>query len=270
MTEPDVLAMRREILDEVGSLLRDQLASEEWGRALVEVVRGEGGELTVAGIDVEDIVGDEARVDAAFQAGAAAPMLPVLAKATEALCGLSGVEPEDVRGGTFLRQPAGGFEWLPGLVHAPSRAFESAWDDCMARMHAKRRSLEERFGLGRFERYDVDTEAQTIVFSSGGRPSVRGRATVIGNYSRFARTWAWGGYNPHLAEPARKAAALLVDAVLERDIWELSMPVFSVDEATAWALAAFVCERAGDADGVYCSRAQSGLLFLLLRDLCSV
>src|SRR5580700_6430788 len=117
MQDDEKSRLRGEILAEVGTLLREHLAADEWGRVLVEVVRDEHGEPVAAGIDVEDIVGDEARVDEVFGGDAMRPALPVLAKATEALCGLEGVELDDVRGGTFLRQQAGGFVWLPGLVH---------------------------------------------------------------------------------------------------------------------------------------------------------
>jgi hypothetical protein len=266
MQDAEARAMRKEILDEVGALLREQLAAEEWGRVLVEVVRADDGEPAVAGIEVEDIVGDEARVDEVFADEAARPLLPVLAKATEALCGLASVELEDVGGGTFLRQPGGHFEWLPGLVHAPSAALETLWDDVMAKLEAKRRTLEDRFGLGHHERYDVDFEKESIVFSSGGRPRIVGRATLIGTYSLASRTWGWGGYNKTVSESVRKASAALADEILDRDMWELSTPVFAVDEATAWAIAALVCERAAG-QGVYRSRTDGGFVFLLLRDI---
>src|SRR6516165_10606596 len=99
MQDEEKQRLRRELLDDVGIVLRGELAADAWGRVLVEVVRGEDGEPVVAGIDVEDIVGAEAAVDAAFEAEHVRPLLPVLAKATEALCSLEGVALEDVRGG---------------------------------------------------------------------------------------------------------------------------------------------------------------------------
>ncbi len=258
--------MRREILDEVGALLREKLEAQEWGRALVEVMREPGGEPVVATIDVEDIVGDESRIDAAFAPESVGPLLPVVAKATEALAALAGVELEDVGGGTFLRQADGSFEWLPGMVHAPSAAFERARDEAVSRLRAKRQALEERFALERHERYEVDVEEGAIVFSSAGRPAVRGRATLLGTFSHASRTWAWGGSSRSVPERARAASAALVDGILERDMWELSTPAFGADEQTAWTLAAVVCELVGG-EGVYCSRAEEGLVFLLLRDV---
>jgi hypothetical protein len=267
--------MRRDILDEMGALLRDHLEAEQWGRVLVAVVRREDREPAVADIDVEDIVGDEARIDAAFGIENIGALLPVLAKATEALCGLAGVELDDVGGGTFLRQPDDRetrFEWLPGLVHAPSAAFERARDAAVAELREKRRALEDRFGLEKHERYDVDIEAETITFASGGHARVRGRATLIGTYALASRAWAWGGASKQVPERARAASAALVDGILQpelRGMWELSTPVFAVDEQTAWAIVALVCEAVGG-EGVYATRTEEGVVFLLLREVRDV
>jgi hypothetical protein len=266
MDDEERSRLRGEILAEVGPLLREQLAADEWGRVLVEVVRDERGEPLVAGIDVEDIVGDEARVDGVFGGESMRPVLPVLAKATEALCGLQDLDLDDVRGGTFLRQREGGFVWLPGLVHMPSPSFDAQWDELVAKLKARMQALEERFGLSRHDREDVDVEQQTVVFSSGGQPRVVGRATLIGTYSLASRAFAWGGYSRNLPEAVRLSSAALADALPDRDMWEISTPVFPADEPTAWTLAALVCERLAG-DGVHCSRRDEGLVFLLLRDV---
>jgi hypothetical protein len=266
MDDTEAKGMRREILDEVGAILREHLEAPEWGRVLIEVTRAEHPEPIVVGIEVEDIVGDESRIDAAFAPERVQPLLPVLAKATEALCELAGVDIDDVSGGTFLRQSGDDFEWLPGLVHAPSAAFERAADEAVRNLRAKRDELEERFALQGQERYEVDVEQESIVFSSTGRRQVRGRATLIGTYSLASRAWGWGGSNKSVPDRARAASAALVDGIIERDMWELSTPVFAVDEQTAWTLAAIVCDRAAG-EGVYCSRMGGGLVFLLLRDV---
>ncbi len=265
MDDEEKKRLRREILEDVGRLLHGHLAARAWGRLLVEVVAGEDGEPVVAGVDVEDIVGDEAAVDAAFGPDHVQPLLPVLAKATEALCGLEDVALEDVRGGTFLRRGEGDFAWLPGLVHLPSAALDAAWDQVTDALRVKQAKLEERFAIRSHDRYDADLERQEIVFSRGGAPRLRARATLLGTFSLAARTWAWGSGNQSLSPGIRASSAALVDGILERGLWELSTPVFALDEPTAWALCAFVCDRAGG-DGLWCYENRGGLVFLLLRD----
>jgi|SRR5579884_2101555 len=270
MDTAEAARMRREILDDLGAIFHERLAADTWGRALVEVRRGSDGAPAVVGIDVEEIVGDERRVDEAFGNDAARAVLPVVAKAVEALCAIDDVDLDEVRGGTFVRQADDRFAWLPALVHTPSARLDRERDELVAKLRAKNDALAERFGFpgsgpgdGRLE---VDLVRERVVFAAGSRPELRARATLLGTFAPASRTWGWGGSNPHAPEAVRRSAAAVVDGVLERDLWELSTPVFATDEPTAWALAAFVCDRAGG-DGVFCGPERDGLVFVLLRDV---
>lgn len=232
---------------------------------MVQVVRAPGGEPAVAGIDVEEIVGDEDEVDRAFNSPEVRGLLPTLAKATEALCAIEDVELEDVGGGTFVRL-SDGFGWLPGLVRTPSVEFDRERDALVARMQAKNEALRLRFASAGVE---LDFESSTVRWMAGARPIGSARATLIGTFARAPRTWAWAWSNPNAAESVRRESAALTDALSERSLWEIATPVFATDEPTAWALAAFLCDRAA-ADGVYRLARDDGGLFVLLRDVRNV
>jgi hypothetical protein len=263
-TDEERRGLRADILSDVGALLHEELAAEAWGRILVEVVRGPDGTPQVASIDVEEVLGDDPRVDI-FEGDRVRGLLPVLAKAVEALCALDEVEVEDVGGGTFVRRPDGAFAWLASLVHAPSARLDGERDAVLERMAAKNRALADRFGFPDQGKMAIDLQREVLDFAGpGGRLS--GRATLIGTFAPAARCWGWGGTNPHLPEAMRRSSSALVDALLERDIWEISTPAFASDEGTAWALAAFVCDHAGG-DGVVGMPEAGGLVFVLLRDL---
>jgi hypothetical protein len=264
MDASEARRLRAEILGDVGALLDEHLAGGEWGRLLVEVVRGPDGAPVVAGVDVEEIVGDEARVDAAFGGEGVRGLLPVLAKASEALCGLEGVELEDVCGGTFVRRASGGFAWLPGLVRTPSASFDGQRDGAIAAVREKNGRLEIPFGAPASGRIEVDLLAGTALVETG-RGFVRARPTLLGTFATAARTWAWGAYSPHVPEGVKRASAALTDGWADRSMWEVSTPVFASDEATAWAIAAVVCQGVGG-DAVCCGAEADGLVFLLLRD----
>jgi hypothetical protein len=256
--------LRREILSDLTPLLHDDFAADEWGRALVEVMRTPSGEIVVAGIDVEEIVGDESKVDAVFGGEAARALLPTLARATEALCALDGVDPEDVRGGTFVRRGEG-FAWLPGLVRAPSRRLDRERDALLALVREKNEALRARFDAHVVE---LDVEGLSCRWMSATRQIAAARATALGTFARAPRTWAWAWHHPSLAEPVRSACSALTDALEERDLWEISTPVFATDESTAWALAAYVCDRT-NADGVRAIARDDGILFVLVHDTLS-
>jgi Family of unknown function (DUF6882) len=261
MDAAEAARMRREILGDVAPLLREDLAAAAWGRLLVEVVRGASGEPLVAGIDVEE-VGDEGRVDQVFGGERARSLLPTLAKVVEALCALHGTDLAEVRGGTFVRLEGDRFGWLPALVHAPSALIDRERDALVARLREKNEVLAERFGPPR----EVDLTQERMAFAPASRSGVSARATLIGTFAPSSRTWGWGGSNPHVPDSVRRASAALADGIFERDLWELSTPAFATDEPTAWALAAFVCDRVGG-DAVFCGPERDGLVFVLVRDL---
>jgi hypothetical protein len=265
MEDSETRALRREILDDVGAILREELAADEWGRVLVEVVRGPEGAPVVAGIDVEELVGDEAKVDEVFGGTQARAVLPILAKAVEALCAIDEVDLDEVRGGTFIRMGDGdGFAWLPALVRAPSARLDRERDDLVAKLRASNEALYARFGRPDGDRLGIDLGAGVVSWTQPSRPPLRARATLLGTFAPTARTWGWGSSNPHAPDAVRRASATLVDGVLERDLWELSTPVFATDEPTAWAIAAFVCDRV-KGDAVLCAPDNEGLVFVLVK-----
>jgi hypothetical protein len=266
MEPSEVRAMRREILDDVGGILRDEFAADEWGRVLVEVVRGSDGAPVVAGIDVDELFGDEARVETTFGGARMRAVLPVLAKAVEALCALDDLDLDDVRGGTFVRTPDERFGWLPSLVRAPSAELDAERDELVTRLRSKNDAFHDRYGRPANDRMGIDLAAETVAWRVAGRAPMRARATLIGTYAPKSRTWGWGSSNPHAPEAVRASSAAIVDGVVERGLWELSTPVFPTDELTAWAIAAFVLDRVlGEA--VLCVPDAEGLVFVLMRDV---
>lgn len=257
----DVEATRRDILDELAPLVDELMAGPVWGRALVRVGRRDDGSLRVENIDVEDIVGDERLLDDALGGPAIRPLLPVLARACDALCDTFDVDVDDVEGGTLLRQPDGALRFLPGLVHAPSDAFERLRDACLPAALARQDDLARR-GVG--ERFDVDLERGLIVFPSGNT-TITLRATLLGSWARASHTWAWVWANPSLDEHQKAPARALCDAVVDRTMWEVSTPQFACDEGTVWALAAVVTEGSG-AIGLYRAPHPGGSVFLVLHE----
>jgi hypothetical protein len=266
MEDSEARTLRREILGDIGAMLREELAADAWGRLLVEVAPGPDGALAVANIDVEEVVGDDARIDAVFGGPGMRGVLPVLAKAVEALCALDHVEPENVRGGTFVHLDGGTFAWLPALVRAPSVHFDRERDVLLTKMRAKNERLMERFAFPDGGEVAIDLAREVLVFTPSGGTAIRARATAIGTFAPASRTWGWAASNPHMPEVVRRGSAVLIDAILERDMWEISTPAFPTDEATAWALAALLCDRASG-DGVFCATEEDGLAFVLVRNI---
>lgn len=236
------------ILDELGPLLHEQLAAAEWGRLLVILGPGQDG-WRVHDLQIEDVEGDEARIEAAMRSDELGPLIGVLGTACEALCGLAGVDVGAVEGGTFVRVPSGGFIFLPGVVRTPSDAFLQLCDERVDATMERQRALSERQGVG--DRYEVDLGASEMTFfGPDGRPTARARISLLGSFSDATRTWAWAWSNTSLPEGLQRRAQDLCDSFARRDLWELTTAQFATDLGSCWALASlFVVEHG--AAGIY-------------------
>lgn len=234
--------LRGEILDELAPLLHERFAADAWGRLLIAVTRGQqGGGYRVAAVDVDDIVGDEAALERAFGGANRDDSLDALGAATEALAALAGVDLERAQGGTIVRLAEGGFAWLPGLVRAPSTAFEARRDGEVAELERCFRALPEPL---RSARVDLDAEAGRVrFFDAENRPIGEAKGLLVGSFSRRSFAWLWGWGHRDLPEPMRREVKDVLDNVVDRSIWEVSERQFGSDEPTAWALCALFCSE---------------------------
>lgn len=256
---------RAGILDELRGLFEAAFAWDTWGRLLVRVAIGDDGAPVVVDVAVEDIVGDEDRLAAAFEGPEVRAALPAVARAVEALVALDELDLEGLGGGTFLRTPRGEAAFLPGLVRSPSASFDRERDGVETRVRARNAALAERFGVGRDAR---------VVPSPGGRARIvrdgadvaTASAVVLGTFSRPLRSFVWAAANPSLPEPERKACQALLDVMPQRESWELATFAFATDEATSWALCAWVCDSLGG-DGIVWIDGDGGPIYVLLRDV---
>ncbi|HEU4412315.1 MAG TPA: hypothetical protein VFS43_44140 [Polyangiaceae bacterium] len=258
--------LRGEILGELAPLLHERFAADAWGRLLVALARepGEAGGYRVASIDVDEIVGDEAALEQAFGGPGRDELLDVLRASTEALAALAGVDLEQAQGGTLVRRPEGGFAWLPGLVRAPSAAFD-------ARRDGDVRELERRFrelpGPLRSARVDLDAESGRVTFfDAEGKPVGEARGALVGTFSRRSYAWLWGWAHRDLPEPMRRAVKDVLDGILDRTLWEVSERQFGTDEPTAWALCALYCAES-KADAALRLTHAEGSVFVALYDV---
>jgi len=51
--------------------------------------------------------------------------------------------------------------------------------------------LEKEFGLGHFERWDLDQESKDLTFSDSSGPAVTCKVYALGTYGSGFWTWAW-------------------------------------------------------------------------------
>ncbi len=258
-----------EILAELKELFRSAFAWGTWGRLLVTVARDARGDLVVADILVEEVLGDEAALDAVFTSDDARSSLPAVATAVEALSLLAGIPTDAIAGGTFVQTSDGEVAFLAGLVRAPSPAIDARRDELFAELRRKNSLLEAKFGVGAGADIAADMAEGTVTIARDGKLVATGEQIVIGSFASIARWWVWGAHNPSLEAAARRRSADLLDSMADRTSWEISTHGFETDEATAWLLAALVAAE-HDLEGVArVAAGTQGFVLLGLRALCA-
>ncbi len=264
----DVLPTRREeLLRELETVFREALAFGAWGRLLVETQRDDAGALRVADVVVEEIIGSEADVEDRFQRPDAGEIMQGLTVVIEALTSFEpGADLEQLGGGTFVRVQADELlrlEFLPGLVRAPSEAFDGARDEVIRLARANDLALQ--FDLARSS-IETDMEKGTMRVVRDDVVLASGEQVVLGSFARGPRSWVWASHNPSLVAVARERAAALLDAMPDRSSWEVSTPGLVTDEPTAWALAWWVALE-NKLDGVLRVDVPDGFVALGVRRL---
>ncbi|MFO0659834.1 MAG: hypothetical protein U0165_08395 [Polyangiaceae bacterium] len=262
MTIDERARLGEEILSEIGGVLFEHFAASEWGRILVGVQHKGDGELAVASIDVDELVGDERKVDAALGGTAIRAWLPALASAVDALTSLEEADIELLEGGTFVRVGTGGMAFLPGLVRAPSASFDRLRSEALEWMQHQNRTMLEKGVQPATVQLDLERSVAFVDDSKGGEREVP--VVLLGSFSRAPRTWAWAFSNPSVPSSTASRCRAVVDRVTPRDMWEISTPQFATDEATCSALVAVVAKSI-EAAGVLRFGHPDGLIYVIVE-----
>ena len=72
--------------------------------------------------------------------------------------------------------------------------------ECMSEVEGKNQILSKEYGLGSFERWDIDQEVGELGFSNQGDPKLVCEVVILGSYSNVSETWLWGWANESLLE----------------------------------------------------------------------
>ncbi|WP_457353952.1 DUF6882 domain-containing protein [Roseateles sp. P5_D6] len=128
----------------------------------------------------------------------------------------------------------------------------------------------QRFGLGRFARFEIDLPGTTIrFFDAADVEQIHARLQVAGSWAPAARTWLWGWENDSVPQ----TASALMSAVRERGECDGVEPLQGAfgecDEGEAWTMASLAADIL-DAESVYRAGGDTNRLFLLLFDIRKV
>jgi hypothetical protein len=144
--------------------------------------------------------------------------------------------------------------------------FQSFLDSSFDDLEKKQSYLENEFGLGHFDRYDLEPENERIIFSSANGKKVQANFIPIGTFSPENSSWKWAWSNPAFSNSLRiKAEKLkLLSEITGFEMF--SNPTSEVDEDMAWEMVAMAV-HALKSQGVYRAPANNLWYFYGLHNV---
>lgn len=139
---------------------------------------------------------------------------------------------------------------------------DSSYDD----LEKKQSYLENEFGLGHFDRYDLEPENEQIIFSSSDGKRVQANFIPIGTFSPESGSWMWGWNNSAFTDSLRDKSKRL-KVLAEITGFEMFLnPTSEVDEDMAWEMVAMAVHTL-KSEGVYRAPANNLMYFYALYNV---
>ena len=145
-------------------------------------------------------------------------------------------------------------------------AYNQLLNECVAEVEGKNQKLVDEYGLGSFERWDIDQEIGELVFSDGSVPKLVCSVTMLGSYSESSGTWMWGWANPSLLEPLTRDTNAIREYGEKNEMEDLVVEKTPATEGEAWALSALSC-RILEGLGLYRGPTGNGFVVMMIKTI---
>jgi Family of unknown function (DUF6882) len=139
-------------------------------------------------------------------------------------------------------------------------------EDSLNLLESLQDKLEIEYGLGHFERWDLDQEKEQLTFSNSSGPEMICKVSALGTYGNGYWKWAWA--NSSLVDSfsckskiMRKLGPLSGLEVFENE-------AFEADENMPWEIAGMALKEIGGL-GIYCCPSESSELFVVIESITS-
>lgn len=144
--------------------------------------------------------------------------------------------------------------------------FESFIDTSIDNLEAKQSNLEEKYGLGYFDRYDLDVENEVITFSSSSGKRLKATFIPIGTFSPDKSSWMWAWNNQAFTDSLRAKSEKLQSLSDLTGFEMFTNPTAEVDENMAWEMVAMSIHIL-ESQGVYRAPANDLCYFYALDSI---
>lgn len=141
-----------------------------------------------------------------------------------------------------------------------SDEFQKLLDASMKELQLKTEA-HKAWGLGTFDRWDIDQEVGDLIFSNSDGTKAVAPAQIIGSFSTNDNSWLWAWDNPSIVDDLKLHALKLKEYGEKHSIKKLTMRKWTGTEDDAWAMTAFAVKLC-NAQGVYRGPAGPAYVFM--------
>jgi hypothetical protein len=146
-----------------------------------------------------------------------------------------------------------------------SDEFQKLLDASMEELQLKTEA-HKAWGLGTFDRWDIDQEVGGIVFSNADGTKAVAPAQIIGSFSTNDNSWLWAWDNPSIIDDLKLHALKLKEYGEKHRIEKLTMRKWTGTEDDAWAMAALAVKLC-NAQGAYRGPAGPAYVFMTFGEV---
>ncbi|WP_149495909.1 DUF6882 domain-containing protein [Roseiconus lacunae] len=143
--------------------------------------------------------------------------------------------------------------------------FQSLLDASMLELQLKTEA-HKAWGLGTFDRWNIDQEDGNLVFSNADGTTAVAPAQIIGSFSANDHSWLWAWDNPSIVDPLKTHSRKVKDYGEEHGIDKLTTRKWTGTEDDAWAMAALAVKLCG-AEGAYRGPAGQSFVFMTFGEV---
>lgn len=142
-----------------------------------------------------------------------------------------------------------------------SKEFQTLLDASMEELRLKTAEAQKAWGLGTFDRWDIDQQAGNLVFSNADGTTAVAPAQIIGSFNASDNSWLWAWDNPSIVDDRKLNALKLKEYGEKHRIEKLTTRKWTGTEDDAWEMVALAVKLC-DAQGAY--RGPSGSTYVFI------
>jgi hypothetical protein len=144
--------------------------------------------------------------------------------------------------------------------------FEKLSKDSYEYLTNQQKLMEEKYGLGKYEKWYYDQETGYLTFSDGDTVKIKIKYEEVGSISKISKTWLWSWANPHLEDGIKTDILKVKEYGIQNKLEPLTKRKWYADEYDGWEMTA-ISAYIMNAKGAYRVPTEKTFSFMIFKEI---